>query len=168
MTTDGLSPVERRDYVVKIEQLRQQNVVPSRGFLNLYGYTESGDLVLAPDSFSQGYQDAFLLLTQRPSLVFNFLGLFGQLSSGRWIFIPSYNRGLSYGVEQLNILKFATLVEGERILFRELQVERQLRQEMEKQLKESQERIKDLNKRFEAARRNVKPPKDGETRMTGV
>lgn len=117
MLDDGLSPTERQQYLARIEALKQQNVVPSRGFLNLYGYTENGEFVIAPDSFALGYRHGLSPYSPRPSIVLNLLGLFGQLSNGIWVFLPTYNRGFSYGQSKQNDLKFAILAEGEKTLF---------------------------------------------------
>lgn len=143
-STDGLVPWERQEYLTQITRLSQQNVVPSRGFLDIYGFTESGEFVLAPDSFARGYQHSFLSPSQRPYLTFNLLGLFGQLSNGVWILIPSYNRGLALGNERQSNLKFAILAEGEKRLFQELQSQRQSQSQLEAQLREALERIKEL------------------------
>lgn len=152
-TQDGLSPLERQDYLSKIASLRQQDVVTSRGFLDLYGYAENGEFVLAPNSFAKGYQDSFLLPNQRPYITLNLLGLFGKLSNGTWIFIPSYSRGLTYGNERQSNLKFAILAEGERRLFQALEAQKQSQSSLEVQLKEAMERVKELEKQLGKGRK---------------
>ncbi len=153
---DELSPLERNDFIQKLTTLRHQNVVPSRGYLDVYGFTDTGDFVLAPNSYSRGYQDSFLPPDQRPSLGLNLLGIFGQLSDGTWIFIPSYNSGLTRGAERQNNLKFAILAEGERRLFRELQTQRQSQSELEIQLRQAQEKIASLQDQIAKSQQSQK------------
>ncbi len=148
-TQDGLSPLERQDYLAKLTSLRQQDVISSRGFLDLYGSTENGEFVLAPNSFTRGYQDSFLLPNQRPYITLNLLGLFGKLSNGTWIFIPSYSRGLTYGNERQSNLKFAILAEGERRLFQALEAQKQSQSALEAQLKEAIGRVKELENQLD-------------------
>ena len=147
MSDDELDPVGRPEYLAAIEQLKQRNIVPSRGFLDLFGSTETGELILVPNSFTKGYQHSFLPPNQRPYIALDILGVFGQLSDRTWIFLPSYNRGIAYGNERQNNLRFAVLVEGERRLFQELQAQRQKQVDLTEQLREAQERIKKLEMR---------------------
>lgn len=117
MIEDGLSPTERQEYLSRVQALYQQNIVPTRGFLNLYGYTESNEFVLAPDSYAVGYRHGLNPYAPHPTITLNLFGLFGQLTDKTWIFLPSYTRGFSYGQSKQNDLKFAILAEGERRLF---------------------------------------------------
>jgi hypothetical protein len=161
MSFDGLAPYERQEYLAKIEQIRNQDVISERGLLNLVGYTVDGDFVIAPDSFSRGYQDAFLPPTERPYLVSNIVGLFGRLSSGgTWIFIPTYNRGMEYGERRVSDLKFVVLAEGQRRLLQENEVQNQARIAIQRQLQEAQEKIKELEERMTKSEKSsgrVKP-----------
>lgn len=149
-----MSLVERQDYLARIEQLRRQNVVPSKGFLDLYGTTETGEFVLAPNSFAKGYQHSFLPAYQRPYLAFDFLGIFGQLSDRTWVFIPSYRRGLAHGNERQTNVKLIVLAEGERQLFQEVNVHRQSLSELRRQLEEAQSKIKELEGRVSEQDKN--------------
>lgn len=148
MSFDGLAPYERQEYLARIEQIRNQDVISERGLLNLVGYTVDGNFVIAPDSFSRGYSDAFLPPTERPYLVSNIVGLFGKLSSGVWIFIPTYNKGIEYGTRRVSDIKFAILAEGQRRLFQENETQNQARIAMERQLQEARERIKELEEKM--------------------
>jgi len=154
MNIDSLTPYERQSYLDRIEQVRNQNVISEKGLLELYGYTENGEFILAPNSYSRGYQDSFLPPNQRPYVVVNLLGIFGKLSNGSWIFIPSYNQGLTLGTQRQNDLKFEVLAEGERRLYQEIQLQKKELKEqkdsqsdIEKQLNEALRKIEELEKR---------------------
>ncbi|MDG7000206.1 MAG: hypothetical protein JRN15_13965, partial [Nitrososphaerota archaeon] len=74
MNEDGLSPNEKQEYLARIRTLNQQNVVPARGFLNLYGYTENNEFVLAPDSYALGYRHGLNPYAPHPTITLNLFG----------------------------------------------------------------------------------------------
>jgi len=147
MSIDGLNPLEKQEYMVKIQNLLGQNVISSKGILDIFGYTEEGDFVWAPDSFSMGYKAGLLPRTERPSFTINILDIFGQLSDNSWVFVPSYKKGITYGVERQDELKFSILAAGEKRIFQELQTQQKVNTDIGKQLKDAQERIQELERR---------------------
>lgn len=146
MNQDGLTPFERQEYLTRIQHLKSQNVITQNGLLGLVGYTDTGEIVIAPNSYSRGYQDSFLPPTQRPHLVTSILGLFGKLSNQAWVFIPSYNKGLRYGETQQQGLKFVVLAEGERRLFYEVQSQKTELKDAQNKIKELEERISKMSR----------------------
>ncbi len=148
MNIDKLTPYERQTYLDRIEQVRNHNVIADKGFLDLYGHTESGEFILGPNSYSRGYRDSFLPANRRPYLVVNLFGVFGKLSDGSWIFIPSYNRGSNLGTQRQNDLKFEVLAEGERRLYQEMQLQK-------KELEEQKKSQSDIERQLNEALRKI-------------
>jgi len=99
-----------------LARVRATSPVASKHILGLVGQTPDGRAVFIPGSYEKGYQDSLLPPTQRPHYLTN-LGIIGQLSNGIWVFPPSYNDGLSQG---MNDLKFAILAEGQRRLIQQI------------------------------------------------
>jgi hypothetical protein len=106
----SISPVNPEDYNRAITNLRRVSPIANKQLLGLVGETREGNLVLIPGSYERGYSNALLPPNQRPHYTLN-LGIIGQLSDGTLVFPPSYNSGLSHG---LNDLRFTIMVEVQK------------------------------------------------------
>ncbi len=105
------------DYERALARLRETSPIASKQIFGLVGQTPNGNAIFIPGSYEKGYFDSLMPPAQRPRYTTN-LGIIGQLSDERWVFPPSYDRGLDQGTSDL---KFAILAEAERRLISQMQ-----------------------------------------------
>ena len=119
-----------------------------REYLGVAGWSEAGDFVLFPNSYRQGYSDALTLDdSERRRLVSDWL-VVGALSDGTIVYPPSYRRGVEYGIQRGNELKFSILAENGLRQANENRglVERQ--EQTERTLGQALERIRELENKI--------------------
>ena len=93
-----------------IQNLRNENQIISKEFLNLLGHTTNGLSIGFPDSYQRGYQDALTPINERPKMLWNLLGLVGYFSDGHFNYLATYNQGFHYAEElKINIIAHQTM-----------------------------------------------------------
>ena len=79
-----------------IQNLRNENQIISKEFLNLLGHTTNGLSIWFPDSYQRGYQDALTSINVRPKMLWNLLGLVGYFADVHFNYLTTYNQVFHY------------------------------------------------------------------------
>jgi len=93
-----------------VRQLRTEDQIVNKEFLNLIGHTANGVSVWFPDSYQRGYQDALTSINERPKMLWSLFGLVGYFSDGHFNYLPTYNQGFQYAEElRINVIAHQTM-----------------------------------------------------------
>lgn len=127
-----------------IQKLRSQNQISSTEFFGLIGTTVDGQTAWFPNSLQRGYQDELTPISERPKMLWQFLGIVGYFSDGNYNYLPSYNQGREIARElKTNVIASQTLKLTN------------ISQEQEKSIKKLEDTVKNMNQEIDNLKREL-------------
>lgn len=131
---NGIDKYTQDDYDKALAQLRQASpLTPDSG--PFIGHTHDGRTILFPNSYLSGYRSVLNGMQLR--VIYDVLGLAGQLSDGTWVYLPSFNDGIRTA---LNEARFAALAEAQRRSWEQMMHITQQQEEMKRRQEEQTKR----------------------------
>lgn len=76
-----------------VANLRDQNQIANKQLLGLLGTTTDGRIVWAPDSYQRGFTYELTPVENRPTIVWELVGIVAMYSDGHINYLPSFNEG---------------------------------------------------------------------------